>query len=338
MSDWRHEAAAGALLRYLDAVSVEGTALVLRDPLPDVARGLEEAGVDVVRWDRILRPDVRVSAWPPEGSFALAALRLPKAKDEVEMLVHAAVSRLEPGGALLVYGAGDEGIRSADARIEPLCGPVHTVMNKNRCRVLRAERPEKPVGLRAGLEAWRETWTLDVEGLRAEWVSYPGVFAHGRLDPGTAMLLEVVGYPPPGSRVLDFGCGSGVVGGVLRGREPTVEVDLLDVDAVALEAARENVPEGRTILSDGLEGAEDGFYDRIVTNPPYHRSKAWTMEVVGALIGGAPARLTPDGALTMVVQRRLPVREPMEEAFGEVEILSQDGTYRVWSGTRPRQM
>lgn len=337
MSDWRHGAAADAVVRYLKAVPAPGPALVLRDPLADVADALAEGGAEVTRWDRALRPGVEVSPWPPEGPYALAALRLPKAKDEVEMLVHAAASRLEPGGVLLVYGANDEGIRSADGRVEPLLGTVHTVMRKNRCRVLRAERPAEVEGLRGGLEAWRETWTLDVEGLTAEWVSYPGVFAHGRLDPGTAMLLEVVGYPPPGSGILDFGCGSGVVAGVLRAREPTAEVDLLDVDTVALAAARENVPEGRTILSDGFAGTEDVFYDRIVTNPPYHRSKEWTMEVVGTLIEEAPDRLTPDGALTMVVQRRLPVREPLEEAFGEVEILAEDGTYRVWTGTRPRQ-
>lgn len=342
MSDWRHRAAGEALARYAEAVPVRGPALVLRDPDSRGARALERevGGEAVVRWDRILREDrngVEVSPWPPEGVFSTAALRLPRAKDELEMLVHAATARLETGGALLVYGANDEGIRSAGGRISPLLGPVDTVMRKNRCRVLRVERPARAEGLRPRLDAWRESWTLEVDGRQREWASYPGIFAHGRLDPGTALLLDVLPSPEPRSRVLDFGCGSGIVGGVLLEREPSLRVDLLDVDTVALAAARINVPDARTILADGIGRLETGPYGWIVSNPPYHRSKAETLETVAALIREAPARLAPEGRLALVVQRRLPVEELLEDAFGSVERVAADATYRVWLARRPRR-
>lgn len=335
MSDWRHRAAGDALARYVEAVPVGGPALVLGDPHPRGADAFEEAGCRVVRWDRVLREDVEVSPWPPEGGFSTAAIRLPKAKDELEMLVHAAVARLEPGGALLVYGANDEGIRSAGSRLSPLVGPVDTVMHKNRCRVVRAERPVEVPELRPTLEAWRQSWILEVDGREREWVSYPGVFAHGRLDPGTALLLDVLPSPAPGSRVLDFGCGSGVVGGVLLEREPSLQMDLLDVDTVALEAARLNVPDGRTVLGGGVGELETGPYAWIVSNPPYHDGKAETLEAATALIREAPDRLTRDGVLALVVQRRLPVEEHLDATFSSVESLGADETYRVWRGRRP---
>ena len=46
----------------------------------------------------------------------------------------------------------------------------------------------------------------------------------------------------PRERVLDFACGSGLLGAWVTAREPTVSVDFLDVDAVALEAVEANVP------------------------------------------------------------------------------------------------
>ena len=48
--------------------------------------------------------------------------------------------------------------------------------------------------------------------------------------------------PPKKARVLDYGAGSGVIGAALRLREPTVDLHLLDSDALALEAAAKNLP------------------------------------------------------------------------------------------------
>ncbi|MFW6200724.1 MAG: class I SAM-dependent methyltransferase, partial [Gemmatimonadota bacterium] len=194
----------------------------------------------------------------------------------------------------------------------------------------------------------RETWPLSYGGLDREWVSYPGVFSHGRLDPGTRLLLDSMGsagIPAHGSRILDYGCGSGVIAGVVDGwleagtgdRDRTADpgLHLLDADAIALEAARENVPGGRWILADGLADL-DGVYDLIVSNPPYHRGKAEERRVLNALVRGAPSRLEQGGALVMVVQRRFSVEVLLERSFHGVEILGEDSTYRVWRGEGPR--
>lgn len=250
------------------------------------------------------------------------------------MLVHAAASVLAPGGELLVYGANDEGARSAPARIEPVFGETMTVAVKRRCRVVRAERPDEVPGLRGSLAAWRHEWTLELAGRERPWVSYPGLFAHGRLDDGTSLLLDVLTVPSGSVRVLDYGCGTGILGGALRARNPELGVDLLDADAVALEAASENVPGGRPVLGDGLDAVRDARYRRIVSNPPYHEGKAETLRVVERLIADAPARLTDGGALEMVVQRRLPVERPLREAFSEVEAVAETGTHRVWRALR----
>ena len=62
-------------------------------------------------------------AWPPAGPFDPALLRLPKARDEQEMAVHAALERAAPAGRLIVYGGNDEGIRSAAGMLEAFTGP-----------------------------------------------------------------------------------------------------------------------------------------------------------------------------------------------------------------------
>ncbi|HSR42061.1 MAG TPA: methyltransferase [Longimicrobiales bacterium] len=274
------------------------------------------------------------SPWPPEGPFRTAALRIPRTKDELEMTLHGAVAALEPGGVLLAYGANDEGARSAPGRIEPLVGEVVTVQRMRRCRVLRAVRPADTPGLRPRLEEWRRTTTLSLAGEERSWVSYPGIFAHGRLDPGTALLLEHLPPLAPDARVLDFGCGSGPVGAAVRARSPSAPIDLLDADAVALRAAEENVEGARIILGTSLDAAA-GPYDAIVSNPPYHAGRAETTGVAEALIRDAPSGLTGDGVLALVVQKRLGLEEPLRRAFRRVDRPAADRTYAVFVARKP---
>ena len=112
-----------------------------------------------------------------------------------------------------------------------------------------------PPQLRASLAAWRSVAPLAVAGVVRDWVSYPGVFAAGRIDEGTALLIGALPPLRRGDRVLDYGCGSGVIGAAALAAAPDIVLDLLDDDAVALEAARENVAGARFILGARLADA-----------------------------------------------------------------------------------
>ncbi len=109
-----------------------------------------------------------------------------------------------------------------------------------------------------------------------------------------------------------------------------------DVDAVALEAAGENVPGGSLRLREGLQPGDAGPYEAILSNPPFHRGKEEDPGMVRELITGARQLLSRQGALAFVTQRRIPVRAMLEEAFRDVTVQAQDATFRVWEGRGPR--
>ncbi|HSR42987.1 MAG TPA: methyltransferase, partial [Longimicrobiales bacterium] len=312
----------------------EGQALVMEDPREEVAGILQDLGLATQVWHRRALGGRRASAWPPAGPFRTVALRLPRAREEFGMLAHAALGRLETAGRLVVYGANDEGAASVPRRLEPLVGAAAKVASGGRCRVFSASRPDRIPGLRPELEQWRRTVRLSVRGLEGiPWISYPGLFAHGRVDEGTALLLEHLPDPEPRGPVLDFACGSGLVGGALLARAPGSgpEVHFLDVDALAVRATHENVPEGRVHLGDGLGALPSELRFRaILSNPPYHLGKGQTLTVLEALVRRAPAFLHPGGELRLVVQRRLPVPELAGAHFSVLEPLADRGAYRVW--------
>jgi 16S rRNA (guanine1207-N2)-methyltransferase len=252
------------------------------------------------------------------------------------MALHAALSVTREGGGLVVYGANDEGIGSAGSVLTGLVPEVQTLATGNRCRLLLGRRPDRIPGLRSSLGDWEVPTELGLEEAPGPWVSFPGVFSHGRVDPGTRILLDHLPCAPSGGRVLDFGCGSGIIGHVARWRGEEIRIELLDVDSVALQAARANVPGARLLLSDGLPSSTLPRYDLILSNPPFHRGKAEVPDLLRDLVRDAPGLLAPGGVLCVVVQRRFHLRECFEEAFEEVAILADDSIYRIWEGRAPR--
>jgi len=299
------------------------------DPLGRVLDGLRSAGLEATAWNRRAVEGREANPWPPSGPFGAAVYRMPKAKEELHMGLHAAASALRPGGALLVYGANDEGIRSALSLMGGILVDLDTVAVGGRCRIQRGVLPPGPQGIRGHLADWRTESALGYPSVGRSWVSYPGVFSHGRLDGGTRLLLQTLPSLHPGARILDFGCGSGIIGHVAGIRGDGLEVELSDVASVALAAAEENVPGATLRLLDGLPPGGSGPYDAILTNPPFHEGKAEQPASLLNLAREAGRLLVPGGRLVLVTQKRFPVRAVLERHFSEVQTLSEDGVFWV---------
>jgi 16S rRNA (guanine1207-N2)-methyltransferase len=332
MSRWSRdpEGAADALiLRALDGIPVSGCVLAVNQSrsLPALLR---QRGAICEVWNRRLADGPPATAWPSPGPYDLAFVRLPKARDEQAMTLHAVLSVLRDGGRLILYGGNDEGIRSVASLLEEVGRDVTELAVRGRGRVLAAGRPVNGEGLRAPLEAWREVSRIDLAGSAREWVSYPGCFAAGRLDEGTALLLSALPRLPRGARVLDYGCGTGAIAAAALAQEPGLKVDAMDSDAVALEAVRENAPAARPILGTRLADAGRRGYAAILSNPPLHQGIAEDRTPLDRLVADAPSHLSPGGLMQLVLQRRVALERPLAERFTKVETVAETGSYRVW--------
>jgi 16S rRNA (guanine1207-N2)-methyltransferase len=329
MSRWAKDpdAAADALIaRSLSALKLSGR-MLLANPSSGLAGMLTAPGISLQRWDRRLN-GAAAQPWPPPGPFELAILRLAKAREEQEMALHAVLSVLAPDARLVLYGGNDEGIRSAANMLASLCGAVDTVASRGHGRVLAARRPAELKALRGELGQWRQVSRVCIAGKPRAWISYPGLFAAGRVDEGTQLLLTRLPVMPAGARVADFGCGSGVIAAALA-EEPDVRLDMIDHDSLALTAARENVPAGQPILASSLKRA-GGRWHAILSNPPLHAGMAESHAALYALIAEAPAHLWRGGTLQIVLQRRLAVEGLFTTHLKDVQILADNGRYRVW--------
>jgi len=288
------------------------------------------------RWLMAAGADARFEAIPTFGPGECSViLCLPREKDRLDMLLHAIAAQLAPQAGLWLVGENHGGIKSSARHLRRHFGLVATVANARHCGLLEA----------AGL---LETQPFHLDDYAVEWVvsfasktirlcSLPGVFAHGRLDPGTRLLLDTLEDIRPGGRVLDFACGSGVIGLAVLSGSSRAELTLLDSSALALESSRRSLAinsAGAELLpSDGLSELT-GRFDWIVSNPPFHRGIRNDLSVAEEFFHRAGTFLTERGKIVVVFNRHLPYFRWLQTAFDRVERLVGSGEFAVIQASR----
>ena len=139
------------------------------------------------------------------------------------------------------------------------------------------------------IERLRRRWLLG-QTRQVEVDGHPLTIPPGVLDPvlfrSGAWFAQrhAASLSHPGLRVLDMGCGSGVVG--VLARAAGARVIATDIDPRACEAARTNgLPDVRQ--GDLFEPVRDeAAFDRICFNPPYLPGKSQDRPFGTALYGG----------------------------------------------------
>jgi 16S rRNA (guanine1207-N2)-methyltransferase len=299
---------------------------------------LKQRGAEPTLWNRrIARNGDRATAWPAGGPFDRILLRLPKSKPEQDMTTHALAALLTPYGRLIVYGGNDEGIKPLSKRLEVLFQTVALRAARGHGRVLEASQLQDDATVKAALDDWRQVREMPIGGAKRPWTSYPGLFADGALDDGTALFLAHLPVIAETAAVLDYGCGTGVLAAAMLAHAPACRVALLDNDSLALAAARDNTGSADTILGVSLAALGTRRFDAIVSNPPIHVGVREDHTALERLIAEAPAHLADGGVLQMVVQRRIPLERLLAAEFAHAAIAADDGRFRIWRATGPRR-
>ncbi len=271
----------------------------------------------------------------PAGSrHGLVMLLAPRQRDEARARLAEAVDRCLPGGVVLACAANNAGGRSLQDDLARLCGDVQ-VISKHHCRASWTA-PLHGVADAGLLAAWR---ALDAPRpiLDGRYTSRPGLFAWDRVDPASALLAETLPADLAGE-AADLGGGWGYLSHQLLARCPGItRLDLFEAEARALDCARANLAGSRVPVALHWHDVTTGLpgrYDVVVSNPPFHQSRADDPSLGRAFIAAAAAALRPRGRLFLVANRHLPYESALAQGFATVRVHREAQGFKVFEAVK----
>ncbi len=175
-------------------------------------------------------------------------------------------------------------------------------------------------------------FTITARHKKGEFVflSDSGVFSKNRLDIASKLLIETA-IVKDKDKVLDIGCGIGVIG-ISLAKSNKINLTLSDVNERALLLTNKNLKnlkvKGKVIKSHLFENIKDKF-DVIVSNPPMAAGRKLNFE----LIEKSYEHLNSSGLLHLTARHNKggkALSEKMMEVFGNVETLVKSAGFRVY--------
>ncbi|GLF95717.1 methyltransferase [Streptomyces yaizuensis] len=273
---------------------------------------------------------------PPERIDVLL-VRVPKSLALLEDQLHRLVPAIHAGTVVIGTGMVSEIHTSTLRLFERIIGPTRTSLAVRKARLISCT-PDP--GLRPGSNPWPLRYDLpgDTGVLAGRTVTnHAGIFCADRLDIGTRIFL---GSLPRGGgdarRVVDLGCGNGVVGTAVALADPRASVTFIDESFSAVASAeatyRTNVTDGAPadfVVGDGMDPVPDASVDLVLSNPPFHSHRATTDTTARRMFAGARRALRPGGELWVVGNRHLGYHVRLRRLFGNAEVVTSDPKFVV---------
>lgn len=174
-----------------------------------------------------------------------------------------------------------------------------------------------------------------IKGIEFEFYTGSGVFSKEKIDKGTLLLAESM-VVQQNSKVLDIGCGIGIIG-IVAAKIFNANVVMSDINKRAVMLAKMNAKlnGGSFQIYHGslYQPIKQNNFGAVISNPPQTAGK----EICFKLIEESKNHLKTGGSLQLVARHNKggsTLSKKMKEVFGNLSILAKKSGYWVYKSVK----
>jgi 23S rRNA (guanine1835-N2)-methyltransferase len=273
----------------------------------------------------------------PLASVDCVLIKIPKTLALLEYQLYALRAILHHDSRIVAAGMARNIHSSTLELFETILGPTTTTRAVKKSRMVLVQRDHS---LNEGQSRYPDSFELEVDR-SYRIVNHASLFSRDRLDPGSRLLLEHMPTDESYRRIVDLGCGNGVLGLIAAALNPDATLLFCDESHMAIASARENfhaafagtrVAEFR--VDDCLQGVDRDSRDLVLFNPPFHQQHSVGDAIAWQMFKDARRVLVAGGELRIVGNRHLGLHAKLKKLFGNCTTIAANKKFVILSATR----
>ncbi len=350
------DAADEFLLNHVDELKLlsrHGKLLILNDTFGALAVAL--ASHPVYSWNdsflaqQALRDNLLANGYPseqvktnsginfPTVTVDCVLIKIPKMLALLEHQLYALRRVLHHDTRIMAAGMARNIHRSTLELFETILGPTTTTRARKKSRLVLVQRDHS---LNEGQSHYPDSYELQVDR-SYQIINHASLFSRDRLDRGSQLLIENMPVADRFRRIVDLGCGNGVIGIIAAALNPESSLLFCDESYMAIASAEENFQaafaQTRAIefrVDDCLQGVASDSRDLVLINPPFHQQHGLGDVIAWQMFKQARRVLTNGGELRIVGNRHLAYHSKLKKLFGNCETIAADSKFVVLSSIK----
>ena len=272
--------------------------------------------------------------------FSTIIIRIPKHLSLLEFQLSAIRSKVDKGTQFIAAGMTKEIHKSTIALFEKWVGPTQTTLAVKKSRLILSNYSADIDASPLKCDKHYLTENLIDPSKTLTICGMPGVFSREKIDHGTRVLLQNFPQLNEPAKLIDLGCGAGIIGAAIAQKDPPIEVTLTDESRLAIESSIQtfsinSLSKPIAIQTNALDKISKNQYDYVLCNPPFHQQNTQTLSIANKMFRQSAVCLKKNGMLLVVANRHLKYGKQLKKYFECVRILSDDKKFIVWMATSP---
>lgn len=264
----------------------------------------------------------------PPARIDVLLVRVPRSLALLEDQLRRLAPAVHEGTIVMGAGMVTEIHTSTLQAFERILGPTRTSLAVKKARLIYCT-PDPALAREPS--PWPKSYELSSGEIL---INHAGIFCADRVDIGTRFLLRNLPSSVGRERIVDLGCGNGIVGLIAALDNPQAEVSFVDESYQAVASARATFEanaagDAQFLVGDGMSDFEPGSVDLVLNNPPFHTHRAVTDGTAWRMFTGSRTALRRGGELWVVGNRHLGYHIKLRRIFGNCEVVAGDPKFVI---------